>query len=156
MWLHPGSSPPDLVRRDLGLVNSYHSCYCIRLDQDLLPWWMQKSLNSGAAQVFGEQKSNPLNAMGYLQGKRKVWLWRDVITPWQQSTWSCSPESWPCEFVSLVLLHSPWSGSAALVDVFIFCCYGDTKTESDNRLLIPKTTSLSDRSILGEKVRSIK
>ena len=65
-------------------------------------------------------------------------------------------ESWPCDFVSLVLLRSPWSGSAALVDVFVFWCYGDTKTESDNRLLVPKTTSLSDGSILGEKVRSIK
>ena len=47
-------------------------------------------------------------------------------------------ESWPCDFVSLVLLHSPWSGSAALVDVFIFFCYGDTKTESDTDCWYPR------------------
>ena len=66
--------------------------------------------------------------------KIKLWQWCDVITPWQQSTWSCSPESWPCEFVSLVLLHSPWSGSAAWG--WMFLNSGATETQELNQIQI--------------------
>ena len=120
MWLHPGSCPPDLVRRNRGLVNSFTRVIAFALIRICCLGGY-----SGATQVFGYWKI-------------KMWQWCDVITPWQQYTWSCSLESWPCEFVSLVLLHSPWSGSVAWVDVFKFWCYGDTKTESDADCWYPR------------------
>ena len=38
-----------LYALNLGLVNSFTRCYCICLDQNLLPGWM--SLNSGATET---------------------------------------------------------------------------------------------------------
>ena len=69
MCLHPGSSPPDLVRWNLGLVNSYHSCYCIRLDQDLLPGWM--SLNSGATETLKLNQMQIVGTQDYLFERRE-------------------------------------------------------------------------------------
>ena len=58
---------------NLGLVNSYHSCYSIRLDQDLLPWWILKSLNSGATQVFGYCKTGSPIACWYQSPILSTW-----------------------------------------------------------------------------------
>ena len=87
----------------------------------------------------------------------KQWLWCDYTLTAVQILFAL--ESWPSEFASLVLLHSPWSGSAACVYITnlesgVAKLLGNLKWLR-YRFLVTKTKSLWMTEALHEKrVRS--